>query len=306
MPNYRHPIIISFLDYIRNIRRYSIHTLRSYSYDLDDYTAFCNQFDPSRDFIELNHSAIQAYLQNISRKGLTAKTLARRLASIKSLYKYMLKNNLVKVNIAKEIKTPKINKELPQFLSLKQAEKILTLPLGNDEKALRERLILELFYATGVRISELVSIRFRDIRMEEGVIYVMGKGSKERIVMIGNDAQSTLRQYQNFLHERQIAGQDHYLFPALYKNRKGGNGHMAVRTVFNVAKKYLRKVSDDEKLSPHSLRHTFATHMLNNGADLMAIKDLLGHSSLSSTQVYTHLQPEKLKKIYEKSHPHGK
>ncbi len=306
MSNHRHPIIINFLDYIQNIRRYSIHTLRSYAYDLDDYTAFCNQFDSSQDFIELNHSVIQAYLQNISRKGLSAKTLARRLASIKSLYKYMLKNNLVKVNIAKEIKTPKINKELPQFLSLKQAEKILTLPSGNDEKALRERLILKLFYATGIRISELVSIRFKDIRMEEGVIYVMGKGSKERIVMIGNDAQTTLYRYRNILHDRQIAGQNHYLFPALYRNRKGGNGHMAVRTVFNVVKKYLRMVSDDEKLSPHSLRHTFATHMLNNGADLMAIKDLLGHSSLSSTQVYTHLQPEKLKKIYDKSHPHGK
>ena len=218
----------------------------------------------------------------------------------------MLKNKLVKVNIAQAVKTPKIIKELPQYLSLKEANNILNLPIGEDEKAFRERLILELFYATGVRISELVSIRFRDIRMEEGIIHVLGKGSKERIVMIGSDAQGTMRQYKKFIHERNIAGQDNYLFPALRRNKRGGNSHIAIRTVFNVAKKYLRKVSDDEKLSPHSLRHTFATHMLNNGADLMAIKDLLGHSSLSSTQVYTHLQPEKLKKIYEKAHPHGK
>ena len=218
----------------------------------------------------------------------------------------MLKNNLVKVNIVQGVKTPKIKQALPQFLSLKQAEKILTLPAGNDEKSLRERLILELFYATGVRISELVAIRFRDIRLEEGIIHVMGKGSKERVVMIGSGAQDTLRRYQKFLYDRQIADQDHFLFPALRRKRKGENGHISVRTVFNVAKKYLRQVSDDEKLSPHSLRHTFATHMLNSGADLMAIKDLLGHSSLSSTQVYTHLHPEKLKKIYAKSHPHGK
>ena len=218
----------------------------------------------------------------------------------------MLKNKLVKVNIAQAVKTPKIKKELPQYLSLKDAQKILTLPSGENEKAFRERLILELFYATGVRISELVAIRFRDIRMEEGIIHVMGKGSKERIVIMGSYAQATLRHYKKFLHERQISDQDHYLFPSIRRNRKGRNGHMAVRTVFNVAKKYLRKISDDEKLSPHSLRHTFATHMLNNGADLMAIKDLLGHSSLSSTQVYPHLQPGKLKKIYEKSHPHGK
>ena len=218
----------------------------------------------------------------------------------------MLKNKLIKVNIAQAIKTPKITKELPHYLSLKEAQKILTLPVGEDEKAFRERLILELFYATGIRISELVAIRFRDIRFEEGIIYVMGKGGRQRIVMIGSDAQATLRRYQKFLCERHIAGQDHYLFPALRINRKGENSHISVRTVFNVAKKYLQQVSEDEKLSPHSLRHTFASHMLNNGADLMAIKDLLGHSSLSSTQVYTHLQPKKLKKIYEKAHPHGK
>ena len=306
MPSHRHPIISDFLDYIQNVRRYSMHTLRSYSYDLDDYIEFCSHFDSSKEFIELKQTSIQAYLQHLSKKGLNAKTLARRLASIKSLYKYMLINKLVKVNIANGVKTPKIKKELPQFLSLKQAEKILTLPVGNDEKSLRDLLILELFYATGIRISELVSIRFRDIRIEEGIIHVVGKGSKERIVMIGSDAKITLRRYQTFLYERQIACNNHYLFPAIYRNSKSGNSHMASRTVFNVVKKYLRKVSNDEKLSPHSLRHTFATHMLDNGADLMAIKDLLGHSSLSSTQVYTHLQPEKLKKIYEKSHPHGK
>ena len=306
MSSHSNPIINDFLDYIKNVRRYSIHTLRSYKYDLDNYIAFCNHFDSNQEFIVLEQIAIQAYLQHLSRQGISARTLARRLASIKSLYKYMLKNKLVKVNIAQVVKTPKIIKELPQYLSLKEANNILNLPFGEDEKAFRERLILELFYATGVRISELVSIRFRDIRMEEGIIHVFGKGNKERIVMIGSDAQGTMRHYKKFLHERNIAGQDNYLFPALRRNKSGGNSHIAIRTVFNVAKKYLRKVSDDEKLSPHSLRHTFATHMLNNGADLMAIKDLLGHSSLSSTQVYTHLQPEKLKKIYEKAHPHGK
>ena len=306
MRSHRHSIIKNFLDYIQNVRRYSPHTFRSYAYDLDDYTAFCNHFDSSREFVELQETVIHAYLQHLSLQGLSAKTLARRLASIKSLYKYMLINKLVKTNIAQAVKTPKLKKGLPQYLSLKEAKNILALPSGEDEKAFRERLILELFYATGVRISELVAIRFRDIRLEEGIIHVMGKGSKERIVMIGIDAQKTLRKYKKFLYERHITKHNDYLFPAIRRNRKGESGHISIRTVFNVAKKYLRKVSDDEKLSPHSLRHTFATHMLNNGADLMAIKDLLGHSSLSSTQVYTHLQPEKLKKIYEKSHPHGK
>ena len=303
MSSHRHQIISDFLEYIQNVRRYSIHTSRSYQYDLDEYLAFCRDFDPEHEFTELDQTAIQAFLQHLSRKGLSAKTLARRLASIKSLYKYMLKNKLVRVNITQTVKTPKIKKGLPQFLTLKQAEEILSLPIGNDKKSLRELLILELFYATGVRISELVTIRFQDIRVEEGIINIIGKGNKERIVMMGSEAKATLREYMEHLHKCDQIGPEHYLFPALRNSRKG---HMATRTVFNVAKKYLRQVSDDEKLSPHSLRHTFATHMLNNGADLMAIKDLLGHSSLSSTQVYTHLQPEKLKKIYEKSHPHGK
>ena len=215
----------------------------------------------------------------------------------------MLLHNYVDVNITDNIKTPKIKKELPQFLSLEQVKQILTLPVGNDEKAVRELLILELFYATGVRISELISIRFADIRLEEGIIYIIGKGNKERIVMIGSAALITLKKYITFLHDRNLAQYDSYLFPAL---KKTASGHISTRTVFNIVKKYMRKVSDDEKLSPHSLRHSFATHMLNNGADLMAIKDLLGHSSLSSTQVYTHLEQEKLKKIYKKAHPHGK
>ena len=130
MPSHRHPIICDFLDYIQNVRRYSTHTLRSYAYDLDDYTAFCNHFDSSKEFIKLKQKAIQAYLQHLSRQGLNAKTLARRLASIKSLYKYMVKNKLVKVNIAQGIKTPKIKKELPQFLSLKQAKKNPYAPIG--------------------------------------------------------------------------------------------------------------------------------------------------------------------------------
>ena len=306
MHNYKDPIINQFLDYIQNICCYSKHTFRSYAYDLNDYIRFCNKFDQKKEFLELEQSAIYAYLQSLTLQGLSAKTLARRLASIKSLYKYMLKYNLIQVNIAQAIKIPKLSKTLPQYLSLEEAHEILLLPSGEDEKALRERLILELFYATGVRISELVNIRFRDIRLEEGIIHIMGKGGKERIVMIGGKAQITLRSYEEILYKRNMAGPNKHLFPALRISKKNRKYHIAIRTVFNIVKKYLRKVSDDEKLSPHSLRHTFATHMLNNGADLMAIKDLLGHSSLSSTQTYTHLQPEKLKKIYEKSHPHGK
>ena len=165
---------------------------------------------------------------------------------------------------------------------------------------------MELFYATGVRISELVTIRNIDVRLEEGLIYIIGKGRKERFVMIGKKVRSTLQNYLKLLSCKNIKGNNNYLFPAIRKNKFGVYGLISQKTIFNIVKKYMRKVSNNEKLSPHSLRLTFATHMLNNGADIMAIKDLLGHSSLSSTQLYTHLQPEILKKIHEDAHPYGK
>ena len=136
MNSIRHPVISKFLAYIKNIRRYSTHTIRSYCYDLDEYYLFCQDFDPEQEFVHLDHVAIQSYLQYLSKKGLSAKTLARRLASIKSLYKYMLINNIVEVNISRLVKTPKINRDLPHYLSLKEAQEILKLPTGSDEKAL--------------------------------------------------------------------------------------------------------------------------------------------------------------------------
>jgi site-specific recombinase XerD len=301
----KHPVISQYLSYIINIRRFSKHTIRSYAYDLNEYYLFCKDYDPNKDLITLDHTAIKSYLQNLSRKGLNSKTLARRLASIKSLYKFMLLKNIIKVNCSKGVKTPKINRNLPHYLSLKEAKNIIHLPNGNDKKGIMERLILELFYSTGIRISELISIEINSLRIEEGIINILGKGDRERLVMMGSDTVNTLRKY---LHIQQSIdpGNSIYLFPALRKNKHGHKRHISTKTVFNIVKKYLKVISNNEKLSPHSLRHTFATHMLDNGADLMAIKEFLGHQSLSSTQIYTHLQPEKLKKIYNQSHPHAK
>lgn len=297
-------IITEFLDHLETIRGFSKHTLRSYRFDLNNFSEFCMEYDDSQSFLDLDHTTIQFYLHKQSKKGLNSKTLARRLASIKSLYKYLTAAKIVDVNISKGVKTPKTQKELPHYLSLKEAAEILTLPEGNGKTALRDRIILELFYATGIRISELVKIKLNDIKMEEGIIYILGKGGKERIVMMGSDAQKTLRDYMS-ISESIDGPPSPFLFPAI-RPRSGELKPIGQRTVFNIVKKYLKQVSDDEKLSPHSLRHSFATHLLNNGADLMAIKEMLGHESLSSTQIYTHLQPEKLKKDYNQAHPHAK
>ena len=288
-----------FLNYIRNVKQFSENTIRSYTYDLNDYTNFCNNRFSEINFIKLDHVVIQSYMQYLSKQNLGARTLARRLASIKSLYKYMFGNNIILTNYSKYVKTPKINKKLPHYLSLKEAKDILSLPVGNTEKLLRERLILELFYSTGIRISELINIKMTDIKLEQNIIHIIGKGKKERIVMIGKEANAVLLNYLASVETRE----SNYLFPPL---RKVNSKSISSKTVYNIVKKYLNIISNDEKLSPHSLRHTFATHMLNNGADLIAIKNMLGHRSLSSTQIYTHLQSEKLKKIYKQAHPHAK
>ena len=215
-----HPIIKEFLNNIK-IRLYSDHTFRAYKYDLYDYINFCEEFKPNNNFIHLDNVVIKEYLQRVSSAGLSGKTLARRLASIKSLYKFMLENNYIDVNIAETIKTPKVIKDLPQFLSLKQVKKILTLPAGDDLRSVMEKLILELFYATGLRISELISIRFQDVRLEESVIYIIGKRNKERVVMIGTEAKLTLKTYIKLLNIKLDSKLGIYLFPSLMKSNSG-------------------------------------------------------------------------------------
>ena len=307
MNNSNKNIINEFLDYLKTIRKYSEHTLRSYRFDLEEFNSFCSSHDSISSFIEINAQTIQSFLQTLYRKKLSSKTQARRLASIKSMYKYLVETKSIDTNIALVIKTPKIIKELPHFLSLKEASDILCLPVGRDLKAYREKTILQLFYATGVRISEIIKIKLDDIKIEEGIINVVGKRNKKRFVIVGPEASKTLKKYILERNKNKVYYSHQYLFPPInIKIKNFEKKYIHQNTVFNIVKKYLNIVSNDKKLSPHSLRHTFATHMLNNGADLMAIKDLLGHESLASTQIYTHVQLKKIKATYDQTHPHAK
>mgnify|MGYP001357390657 CR=1 FL=1 len=307
MNNSNKNIINEFLDYLKTIRKYSEHTLRSYRFDLEEFNLFCSNYDSISNFLEINSQTIQSFLQTLYRKKLSSKTQARRLASIKSMYKYLVETKSIETNIALVIKTPKMIKELPHFLSLKEASDILCLPVGRDMKAYRERTILQLFYATGVRISEMIKIKLDDIKMEEGIINVVGKRNKKRFVIIGPEASKTLKKYILERSKNKVYDNHSYLFPPINARTKNfEKKYIHQNTIFNIVKKYMNIVSNDKKLSPHSLRHTFATHMLNNGADLMAIKDLLGHESLASTQIYTHVQLKKIKATYDQTHPHAK
>jgi len=290
-------IITEFLDYQKTIRKLSDNSIKSYNADLMQFAKFVGKYENNQLFTKISKTIFRNYLIHLDKNKYSAKTIARKIATLKSLYKYLYKNKIISENPLDAIKIPKVPKRLPHLLSKKQIMKLMSIPDVDTPNGIRDLTILELFYSTGVRISELVKIEKTNINLDNNTILVSGKGNKDRIVILGERAKYALKKY---LHLKNNS-MNKYLFPSLIKNKY--SKHIGIRTVFNKVIKYLRMVSDDEKLSPHSLRHSFATHLIENGADIIAVKDLLGHDSLSSTQVYTHIQKEKLKEIYKLSHP---
>ena len=226
--------------------------------------------------------------------------MQRKVSTIKSLYRFLSDREIIDYNISELIELPKADKKLPNLLSQKEIDKLMQLPDLNTVVGLRDKSILEILYSTGLRISELISIKLDDINIDNKVIKVFGKGSKERYVLLGKEALNSLSDYLNNIDTK--SENSIFLYPAVNGNV---DKHISQRTMFNIIKKYLIMISNNEKLSPHSLRHSFATHLLDNGADLLAVKDLLGHEDLSSTQIYTHVNIGKLKKIYSRTHPDG-
>ena len=297
-------LIKEFILYIKNERKFSIHTLRSYEYDLNEFSSFLNKYDNKLSFLDVDRSAIQLFIQKLSKKGISDKTLQRKVSTLKSFYRYLTEYLNLDYNITDLIPIPKSAKNLPNILSRKEIVKLMSLPDLSTYIGKRDKSILEIFYSTGIRISELISIELINIDINKKMIKVFGKGKKERYVIVGKEALKSLDEYLKIRHLLFQNNKDNkFLYPQL---KKGKSLHINEKTVYNMVKKYLKKVSNNEKLSPHSLRHSFATHLLDNGADLMAVKDLLGHKDLSSTQVYTHISIDKMKKIYKVAHPHAK
>jgi integrase/recombinase XerC len=293
-----------FITYLRDEKKYSIHTVRAYKIDLKDFSDFIENYHGNINLNKIEKSMIQFYIQKLTKRGLSSRSTSRKLASIKSLFKYLTIYDEVKLNVAHGIRSPKHQKRLPQYLNLTEVNKILELPNKNTFDGIKDSAIIELFYSTGIRISELANIKLDNIRLESKTIKVLGKGNKERIVIFGDPAQKAIKMYLSQRSTHRFSKSD-YLFPNERTISKNKPQHISTEKVFKVVKKYLKLVSNESHLSPHSFRHTFATHLLNNGADLMSVKDLLGHASLSSTQIYTHVQIDKMKKIYKQAHPHN-
>ena len=291
-----------FLDYIRKERHYSPHTLVSYAEDLKQFQAFLVKFTgqarPDLNLIDLN--TIRKYLGGLLEQGLQKKSVARKLATIRSLFKFLLKRGLLAVNPAMNIVSPKLPKKLPVFLPESSITRMMELPPATLAGK-RDKAILEVLYSTGIRLSELVHLGRSQVDLAGGTIKVIGKGRKERIVPIGRAAVRALKDYLGVRARFIPAGAKQTRCPNVFLSTRGLP--MYPKGVYRIVHHYISAVSDVEKKSPHVLRHTFATHLQNRGADLRAVKELLGHESLSTTQLYTHVTIDRLKLIYHQAHP---
>ena len=284
--------IDKFINYLRVERNASDHTIINYKVDLEMFKAFLGD----RDLGTVDHLALRRFLAEMRTKNYAKRTVARKLASLRSLFRFLYREGLIKKNPITAISTPKLDKKLPVFLDVDKVAKLLQCPPDDNVAGLRDRALLETLYSTGIRVSELVGLDVDDVDFISGVIKVLGKGKKERIVPIGEPALKAVRKYIDKRQEEKVRDKD-----AIFLNRSGRR--LTDRSVRRVINKHIRTCSILEKISPHSLRHSFATHLLDRGADLRSVQELLGHMNLSTTQIYTHVTMERLKTVYDKAHP---
>lgn len=284
--------INNFLDYLSSEKNFSQHTIRAYQIDLSQFLEFLIDRKNHQDILTVKRDDIRDFIGYLLKYGYDKRSVARKLSSLKSFFKYLIRKKILSTNPAKAIKTPKITKTLPGFLTQYQIQKVLAFQ-GTDEITLRNKAIIEVLYGAGLRASELVNLNIADIDFYSEVILVKGKGNKQRIVPLGSYAQQAIKEY--------LAARKDKANPALFLNQQGKR--LSTRSIQKIVNQLISRVSEVSHTNPHTLRHSFATHLLERGADLRAVQELLGHSSLSATQIYTHLSIEHLKKIYQKAHP---
>jgi integrase/recombinase XerC len=289
-------LIKNFLDYLTIEKRYSVHTTVSYKNDLNQFNLYLSESYSGIEFQKVEMIHVRSYMVHLLESKLAKSTVARKVSSIKSLYKFMKKEQLISSSPIQLLETPKLDSRLPVFLKEEEVVNLFEeFKFEDSFSGKRDKMILYLFYQTGIRLSELIGIK--DVDVINGELKVLGKRNKERIIPLSNNIQPLIDQYLNLKDE--LGFKKKYFFVTDNGNK------LYEKFVYRKVNYYLSMVSSKQKKSPHILRHTFATHMLNNGADLNSIKEILGHENLSATQVYTHNTFQKLKSIHKQSHPRG-
>ena len=290
----------AFQEYLQYEKRYSQHTVLAYQTDLKQFFEFLSDAYEIDDLKEVTHTVVRAWVVALMDSGITARSINRKLSTLKSYYRYLRREGAVEVNPMLKVQSPKVPKRLPTFVEEKSMEHLLDrVEFDDDLVGQRDKLILELLYATGMRVSELVNLKSSDVDFSTSTVKVLGKRSKERIIPLPAPVLDLVDHYETLKEQANMLDISAYLLVGRLGKK------LNRQFVYQVVNRYLRMVTTARKKSPHVLRHTFATHMLNHGADLNAIKELLGHANLAATQVYTHNTIEKLKNIHKKAHPKG-
>ncbi len=288
----------SFLDYLALNKRFSVNTVKSYRTDLFQFSNYLTNNYPETNIEEAGATQIRSWMVDILEQGVNSRSVRRKITSLKSFYNYLLLQGEAGHNPVEALSSPKFKTPLPQYINITDINTLFDkLDFPDDFKGNRSKLIIETFYSTGIRLAELISVKHSDINIIDGTIKVTGKGNKQRIIPLIPNLVTTLNNYVESKKELFPCNSDNYLLVTNKGNK------LYPKFIYREVFQQLSFVTTLDKKSPHVLRHTFATHMLNNGAELNSIKELLGHASLSATQVYTHNSVEKLKKVYKQAHP---
>jgi len=289
-------LVQKFINFLEKDKRLSLNTLQSYRRDIEQYMIYLQEIN-LQNVISTNKTTVIAYLLHLQKKGRATSTISRNLASIRSFYQYITKSKIIEHDPTSELESPKVEKKLPQILSTQEVELLLEQPKCIDLKGYRDKAMLEFLYATGIRVTELINLDVNDVDLEMGFVRC-NKGSRERMIPVGSMAISALQEYLRKSRGLLIASNDE---KAIFVNI---NGRRLTRQGFwKIIKLYKNQAKISKDITPHTLRHSFAAHLLENGADLRSIQEMLGHSDISSTQIYAQIAKNKIKEVYKKTHP---
>jgi integrase/recombinase XerD len=292
-------VLNQFLNYLIVEKGLSKNTLSAYSHDLSRFLDHLRQ-KGIQDILKVGKFDVRAFLLALKRQRFSSKTIVRYLVAIRTFFRFMTQEGILEVNPVEELESPKMDKTLPQILTIKEVDQLLEQPDLQTSLGVRDRAMLEMLYATGVRVSELVQLRINQVNLEGGYVLVYGKGSKERIVPLGSEAMKWATLYLKTARIKLAKGRES---PFLFINRSGKG--MSRQRFWRTIKRYGQRARIRKRITPHLLRHSFASHLLERGADLRSVQMMLGHADISTTQIYTHVTGERLKKIHQRYHPRG-